>query len=110
VSDKYDEEVAYLTEFSGYIHHAWNAANPLFGFVSMTGDEWTGDQQCGCLTQIRVGDKEAWLPELTKEIRADERIPTDAHDITVEDLPVFAEWQRKLDEIREERATKVVES
>ena len=40
-------------------------------------------------------------PELTKAIRKDPRIPKLPKNITVADLPVFAEWQRRLDkEIR----------
>jgi hypothetical protein len=34
---------------------------------------------------------------LTKAIRADARIPEGPQWITVNDLPVFAEWQRRLD-------------
>ena len=34
---------------------------------------------------------------LTDEIQADTRIPKTWDDITLEDLPVFSEWQRKLD-------------
>ncbi len=59
---------------------------------------WNRGLHCGCLTQIhddpdRYG---AWTPELTKEIVADDRIPTQP-GITPENLPVFAEWQRKVD-------------
>jgi hypothetical protein len=46
------------------------------------------------LTKIRASD---WnCPPVFAEIRADERLPKDNQDITPEVLPVFAEWQRKL--------------
>jgi hypothetical protein len=34
---------------------------------------------------------------LSAAIFSDELIPISSHDITVADLPVFAEWQRKID-------------
>lgn len=51
----------------------------------------------GCLTQVAAGTHLAKTAALTLEIRADKRIPTDEYKITVQDLPVFAEWQRKID-------------
>lgn len=54
--------------------------------------------KCGCITMIRGSNfYVAATPELTAEIRSDERIPKNADLIRVEHLPVFAEWQRKLD-------------
>lgn len=39
--------------------------------------------------------------ELTHAIRSDDRIPENAREITLEHLPVFKEWQERLDkEIR----------
>lgn len=64
----------------------------------------------GCLTLIRNPEKTieslnsgkqsrlvACTDELTKAIRRDKRIPKEGNDISVNDLPVFAEWQRKID-------------
>lgn len=36
---------------------------------------------------------------LTHEIQNDQRIPSNPEKITVADLPVFAEWQRKFDQL-----------
>lgn len=55
------------------------------------------DMPCGCLTLVRCGSMDAQTPELTDAIRADERLPLQVDDITREHLPVFAEWQRRID-------------
>lgn len=98
MSDKYDEAIATLTEFPDMIRPSWE--NPcdyqtgcLFEFTD-TGTIYDG---CGCLTQVRAGTDPAPTVELTIAIRGDRRIPCLLKDITVNDLPVFAEWQRRLD-------------
>jgi hypothetical protein len=97
--DKYDMAVEYLTEHPDEIYDAWG--NPflhkggcLFQFCNANGYNAI---ICGCLTQIRRGGYAAETEELTEEIRNDERIPSSALDIRAEHLPVFAEWQRRLD-------------
>lgn len=55
------------------------------------------NKSAGCLTQIR---KYNWYLDespLVAEISKDERIPKSWDEITVKSLPVFAEWQRRLD-------------
>ncbi len=76
------------------IAESWSNAELLFSFCGT-----------GCLTIIKGNkDYEAYTHELTKAIHADDRIPKNFADIMVEDLPVFAEWQRKIDaEFPEER-------
>jgi len=97
----------------------------LFGFV---GPDWKDNSisvryegehgTCGCLQQIRkcrVVDEYdsmeealdadgsmvgSYWPRLWEKIAGDRRLPHDEHDITVEDLPVFAEWQREIDVLR----------
>ena len=116
MNDKYDRAIEVLLEASDFkveAEEAWNApltheAGCLFQFASKSGrfeeptvtqcDSCGNELMCGCLTLIRetVCDV-ADTPELTEAIRADERIPTSPRDITPEDLPVFAEWQRRLD-------------
>lgn len=85
---------------SEVIQNRWEDASPLFYFAGKMFDLEDGwdSMGCGCLTQIR-GDEEivAATPELTLEIRQDERIPKNEKDITLEMLPVFAERQRWLD-------------
>lgn len=100
--DKYDLEVERLTKNPEFIYDSWNDAEPLFQVAARN-----THRNYGCLTQIRqeieiyskgiVHEYHAQTSELTKQIRNDERIPKNPKDIKVEDLPVFAEWQRKLD-------------
>ena len=90
----------------------------LFGFV---GPDWKSNDNkvrydgeigtCGCLQQIRaalVTDEYqnmteaiargqmsgSYWPRLWEKIANDRNLPHDEDDITLEDLPVFAEWQR----------------
>lgn len=93
--DKYDKEIAELTANPNEIYMHWVCASPLFQFATRRSlGSLIG---CGCLTQVRSLAFEAETPELTASVRADKRIPKYAQDISVEDLPVFAEWQRRLD-------------
>ena len=125
--DKYDRAIEYLTENPDDIYEAWGnpsewegCGGELFGFVA---PDWkdnhsvvydtrdVGVGTCGCLQQIRQdkvngGDGKSgdmcmshW-PRLWENIARDERIPSDADDIGVEDLAVFAEWQREIDALR----------
>jgi len=126
--DKYDEAIDYLTEYPEEIGDAWNSPKVheheggiLFGFVALDwGDnkekvrvDGVGVGTCGCLQQIRKARKDGYdgksgsmamshWPRLWKEIARDRRLPIESGDITVKDLPVFAEWQRKLDILREQ--------
>lgn len=90
MTDKYDEAIEHLTLHPSQIPSAWidpshHFAGCLFTFVGSA-----------CLTMIRNRpDKWTGVP-WHDEIVADERIPSNSSAITVEDLPVFAEWQRKI--------------
>lgn len=106
--DKYDAAIAYLRERPEEIVDAWfyfpadqHPAHCLFAYCSPSGtndDDTPDGYPCGCLTQVRASwSIKAWTPELTEAIRRDVRIPTREFDITVADLEVFAEWQRRLD-------------
>jgi hypothetical protein len=104
--DKYDRAISYLTDLPSEIFKAWSSTDHechcLFAFVSPTGrveNEPVGNgKRIGCLTQIRASDHcVAWTDDLTRRIRADERIPLSGSDTTPEHLPVFAEWQRTID-------------
>jgi hypothetical protein len=93
--DKYDLAIEFLTQNPDKIWDAWNhpAVNE-GGCLFMYAHHSTG-----CLTQIRSAAEDycgSPLPQIA-EIIADERIPERSANITVESLPVFAEWQRKLD-------------
>jgi hypothetical protein len=90
--DAYDDAIAYLTEHPEKIYSEWEWGKTLFEFCGHYGRRF-----CGCLTMIRNGREIAETPELTAAIRADARIPTHPRAITVESLPAFAEWQRRID-------------
>ena len=99
--NKYDKAVRRLTTHPDEIFDAWNRplqhpSGILFGFAGLG--------ECGCLTQIRAGDRCAATPSLTARIRRDTRIPCHPDEITVASLPVFAAWQRKLDRYAFRRA------
>jgi hypothetical protein len=93
--DIYDREIARLTASPEAIGRSWNNYEPLFGCVSPS-----RNGGAACLTQIR-GDSYTWVPDealaLRAEIALDERLPANENDITVEHLPIFAEWQRRID-------------
>lgn len=108
MSDKYQKAVAYLTEHPEEIYDAWmsggglhpiHPAACLFKMVSNTGESvrLESGKECGCLTMIKNGGYVAETPELTVAIRADERIPYTQREIKPEHLPVFAEWQARID-------------
>lgn len=109
--DKYDIAIEYLTEHPEEISHAWDQAayddvegSCLFQFANKTNEDTllSENTRCGCLTQIKlvsIGTMKyvAETLELTRAIREDDRLPSDPEDIKVADLPVFAEWQRRID-------------
>jgi len=127
--DVYDEAIEYLTAHPEDIYDAWASpgayegrGGELFGFVAPQWDDShysVKDRNgvrvgtCGCLQQIREAKGEgfdgtsghavmSYWNRLWDAIASDRRIPSDASDITVEDLPVFAEWQREIDEKRKQ--------
>lgn len=103
--DRYDEAVAYLTEHPDKIQATW--ASPFLhvhtgGALFQTAADTKRDTAIcyGCLTQIRQLPHfyRSQTPNLTKAILDDDRLPTNEKEITVAHLPIFAEWQRKIDE------------
>lgn len=109
--DKYDAAIKYLADNPHEIEIAWRSpskhiAGCLFAFAITidTGVRATGALAYGCLTQIRLhagygvtAPTVKLADELTRAIKADQRIPLHPHNIMPDNLPVFAEWQRKLD-------------
>jgi len=90
--DKYDRAIEHLREHPEDVWLAWHLhsnhpAGCLFAYTA---------PGCGCLTQVKCG-RRAPTDELTIAIQSDGRIPENNEDITLEHLPVFAEWQRRLD-------------
>lgn len=111
MKDKYDEAVEFLTDYPDEIQYAWEhvkenlyEGGALFLWCnpnksSNQKPNFQPGKLCGCLTQIRQ-DPTTWAaftPGLTKKIQEDSRIPTDATQITVDKLPLFAAWQRFMD-------------
>lgn len=96
--DKYDAEIERLKNATqDEIAESWNECEPLFKRCCRFGELRRDYIPCGCLTQIRLGKHVAATDALTLEIRADDRIPREPHLITPAHLPIFAEWQRRID-------------
>ncbi len=105
--DKYDLAIEYLTEHPEEIKFAWvypnyNHCGCLFQFMVVPRDG--RKDGCGCATQIRSLHGSVIInnqidEQLTDELIEDETIPLDPSDITIESLPHFAKWQRRLGEI-----------
>ena len=112
----YQAAVAFLEKNPEKIFDAWTdpfikQGGSLFVFVSPSGiDEelpGVGIGSTACLTQLKGThndiNKLPGLPNrvgarLLKKLRADDRIPSDQDNITVESLPAFDEWQKRFDE------------
>lgn len=108
--DKYDEQIKFLRQNPNHLWDQWQSAKGLFKFAGYMGGTLTDTEvmgfPMGCLTMIRGGNYYAYTKgkpdlQLTKDIQADERLPEFEANITVESLPVFAEWQREIDKLNE---------
>lgn len=100
--DRYDQEVERLTRNPSKIEDSWSMSEPLFDFctISRSGTTRPDGRLCGCLTFVRKNSTfggYAWTDELTDAIQNDARLPFNAEDIRPKHLPVFAEWQRRID-------------
>lgn len=105
-TDAYDKAVEYLTEHPEWIESSWGSptttrAGILFRFAGPATDRFRPydyrGEECGCITEVKCGYRRAATPGLTLAIRDDDRIPCEFGDIQPADLPVFAEWQRRID-------------
>lgn len=103
--DKYHAAIIYLTAHPEEIEEAWASLRQKIGgclFQFAMRDGFYGSNQsdpnsCGCLTQVKNKERRAETEALTTAIRNDVRIPSTHGAITVRNLHVFAEWQRRLD-------------
>ena len=104
--DKYDKAIDYLRKHPERIHAAWSQPWWGAGCLFQIAANGQTTHNAGCLTMIRPhkAEKEEvgkWIipghPDLTQAIRHDSRIPRTPREITIANLPVFAEWQRRLD-------------
>jgi len=108
--DIYDKEIMRLTKLVSEekrckavpIIQAWGYGkehSPLFDACGIS-----RHTLCGCLTQVKSGSYPAQTRELQERIANDPRVPPTPYDITLDDLPVFAEYQRELDKMFNRRA------
>lgn len=104
--DRYDHAIDYLMRHPMEIINAWGQPDTHRAGCLFARAHRKDCYNChhGCLTQIRgycgyplASWNMAATPTLTTVIRADQRIPGRVEDIQLHHLPVFAEWQRRLD-------------
>lgn len=103
--DKYDHAIDYLRRHPKSIKIAWDrpyqhVAGCLFKLACAHPGWGPGEmRQCehGCLTEIRAGLLSV-NEALTRAIAGDARLPDNKDAIRLHHLPVFAEWQRRLDQ------------
>jgi hypothetical protein len=110
--DIYDEEIERLTKNPGNIESSWIGCRPLFAYAQsdVSGDIEEDKENrisAGCLTMIKNAPFRYGVilngklhKELTEQIAQDSRLPNEGGHIGLKHLPVFAEWQRKLDQLR----------
>lgn len=98
----YDSQIKRLTEKPWLIENDWSLGEGLFKHVG-------NGLLRGCLTMIRGGGsqnkayiKGEYNEELAIAIAKDERLPNSSYHITPAHLPVFKEWQMKIDKMNEE--------
>lgn len=97
-----NEQIQRLTEHPENIFDEWKLA---LGFFAMAGQSGRSDRIAdgkwiGCITMIKDNPElyQAQTPELTAAILADDRIPRNGGEITVDDLLVFLEWKNRIDQ------------
>lgn len=97
--DRYDlhiQEVTSRLERGANRVSIWAESENLFKMIGHSGS---------CLTMVKDGEAfhvKRLYPELTHiidDVLMDPNIPSDPHDIKVENLPAFAEYQRQIDAI-----------
>jgi hypothetical protein len=110
--DVYSKAIAFLTANPAKIPEIWDDPKShwtgvLFQAVTPNGLGQTNEDDiyCGDLCEIRSNHAAGWTLELEEEIKKDIRIPkmyasnNDIPRIATETLEVFAEWQRKIDQV-----------
>jgi hypothetical protein len=103
--DKYDEAIAYLTAHPDRMSNAWVSptvppAGCLFAYLTPTGLRAVRDDgmTCGCPTMVKARpNRVAWTEELTAKVKADNRIPSNKDDLTLDTLVALAAYQREAD-------------
>jgi hypothetical protein len=108
--DVYDKAMKYLKDNPSKISEIWDDPKSHFSgvlFQAVTPDGTAQENEygelCGDICEIQSLEASAWTRKLEQEILGDFRIPKlfASHGwkpkITVDMLPIFAEWQRKID-------------
>lgn len=108
--DRYQQDVEYLTKNPRHIYSAWASGgedychptpgSSLFRFAYNRRHRNEVHGVPGCLTMLRngMGDRVAQTEELTRAIASDTRLPKLVREITIDHLPIFAGWQRRIDQ------------
>lgn len=102
----YDAQIKRLTANPTHILGSWGSCEGIFKMISNK-----QDARAGCLTMIRNNANRVGKPfvavikdvidmELTESIQNDERIPKSAEAITPAHLPIFKEWQERIDKLQ----------
>ena len=120
--DKYQDQIDRLVKMDAdEMYEQWNNSLGIFQIISPKGSTGLASgehRRCGCLTEIRSGERLACNPKLTAAIRADETIPASIFELkarwsgmTVADrrdvLAPFRLWQMKVDaQVREKSKKK----
>lgn len=108
--DLYDKAIEYLKSNPDQIMLSWDDPKSHFTgilFQAVTPDGYASESpdgfMCGDICQIKALDAHAWTSELQEEIAKDPNIPVlfasnnKIPKITVHNLEIFANWQRKID-------------
>lgn len=109
--DIYDKEVERITDKCKWLskksqneilQEEWNQWTLLFGPCGRSKLIIKNNHfiaEVGCLTMVKSGTHDAQTKELTEKIRSDDRIPKKPSQLTVEHLPVFAEYRRYINNV-----------
>lgn len=108
--DKYDWMLWKLRKipddkFQEYVLHVWDQhifypEGELFGVCSPNRKSLNlGGKRFGCLTQVKNGTSVTPDHKLTEKIRLDSRVPYHPCNITKDNLEVFAEYHRLMDQM-----------
>jgi hypothetical protein len=104
----YDEQIAELTAAPEKIYMAWESGKGLFRILEPP--ELDNIIDSGCLTMIRKSPRlhaynfdKTINEELSEKIRQDERLPSEAMNVTPEHLPIFKQYQEEYDEMLEKQ-------
>ena len=119
--DIYDKAITYLKNNPTQISEVWDDPKSHFSgvlFQAVTPSGYSEENPeglfCGDICEIHSFLAHGWTEVLEEAIAQDHRIPklfannNHVPKITVDTLPVFAEWQRKIDAILNRKPEKFI--